>query len=109
MFMIFKKLQENRFNQSDASRAQSAVMIISIFELMNLMSLLPETFRRKAIVVPIISLLIANGFIFLLNSRYKAIVSKKYVYESIYKPIAFIYFIGTIVWFAISHDAIVIY
>jgi hypothetical protein len=100
IYLFFKRYEAGLSSQTDSSRAQETVMIMSFWGLMNLMSLWPKVIVGTAIVAPMILLLIGNGLIFLLGSRYKKIASKKSQHENVYTSVAIVYISGTVIWFA---------
>ena len=97
-----KKIEAGLSYQTDNARAQETILFISIFELLNLMSIFPQGMKGRIIVAPFVGLIIVNYLIFCLGDRYKKIISNNVSKEQLLKTIAILYITFTILFFAIT-------
>ena len=102
IYSIFKSIEAGFSYQTDSTRSQETILFISLFELLNLMTIFPDSFRGNLIFAPLFLILVANYFIFLFGNRYKKIVSANATREKVYKPVVIVYMIGTIILFAVT-------
>ena len=101
-YSLLRRVEFGANYETDNSRAQQTIVLVSLFELLNLMSIFSQIIRGYILVAPLALLLVINYFIFLFGDRYKKIVSINVPMEKVYKPITIIYVIGTIVFFTIT-------
>jgi hypothetical protein len=103
LYSLLLKMEFGAGYTTDHRRAQTSMILISFFELSNLMSLFPSFLRGAVIIVPLFGLVIINYFCFVFGDRYKRVLKQKSSRENIFRPIAIIYLVGSIVFFAITH------
>jgi hypothetical protein len=102
IYRFFKKIEAGFAYQTDWNRAIEVVFVISIFELLNVLSFFPASENNDGeFWVPYILLLALNAMIFLVSGRYKKIVSQFLLKSpsSINNVLVGLYLIGTILTF----------
>lgn len=106
IYRLFKRIEGGYAHQTDWNRALEVVFVISLFEMLNVLSFLPATQNNEGgeLWVPYILLLLLNAAVFLALGRFNKIES-----QFLRKPPSIIndsfvvlYLIGTILVFALT-------
>ncbi len=101
IYRFLTSVELGNINETQGSRVQLTIMTISFLELMNLMSILPNTFKGYVISIPLVLLLLINYLIFGFRARYKSVITFK-AYRKSYRPLTIAYIIGTVLYLTIS-------
>lgn len=97
-----KKIEAGLSYQTDNSRAQQTILLISIFELLNLMSIFPHEMKGRIIIAPFVGLIVVNYLIFCLGDRYRKIVSNNVLNGQLSKAVTILYITFTVLFFGIT-------
>jgi hypothetical protein len=73
LFRVLKSFEAGFTHQTDSNRSFEVIMVISIFEMLNLMSIFP-LWNGRVLFVPYIVLFVINVVVFHKSGRYKKIV-----------------------------------
>jgi hypothetical protein len=103
LFKLLKSFEAGFTHQTDSNRSFEVVMIMSLFELLNLMSFFPM-WKGKILFVPYIGFFLINLMIFQISKRYKNIVDDFGTFppSSSLNVIAASYLVLTIIGFVVT-------
>lgn len=105
LYNILKSFEGGFRYQTTSYTAFEVVIIISLFELLNLMSVFSEL-RGNLIIVPYSILFIINYLVFYFQGRYKKIITSftTKIIPKAYWWLTILYLLGTIVIFWMTHS-----
>ena len=104
IYKFLENTEADYFRRDQSTRAAEVVAVISLMELLNIMSIFPDVIVGKNLIAPLTVLLTFNFFVFVFRKRYAKILvklNKNYSTDS-WVLITILYFVVTIAFFIIS-------